>query len=318
VNLPHLPAAGKPSSEVQDGARDGDLCHALGLLPMPSSLGSHRLPRLEVRGPATTGLLDDVEEIRRFRDWLLNPSGVSEPTALVVNLEGRFPTPSVLLELVLPLARAVRSGAHGPLALVVCTEDEGTRTVLRALAEANNLSFYLAPSAAEIEAAEPVGSLTPTDLETLRVIRGLGGRTTVASFAKSAGLEVNAATNRLTNLHHKGFVQRVDRSRGEGRLFLDPRAALPNEDPADPTSADFAVPEAVRSDVRALAEMQAREAGPLLADAWLEFLDTHRGYLAEEHERLADLARRGDHEGLAEVGRRYAKKIAQARRKGDR
>jgi hypothetical protein len=157
--------------------------------------------------------------------------------------------------------------------------------------------------------------LTPTEQETLRILQRLGGRTTIASFATNAGLEANAATNRLTNVLSKGFVQRVDRSRREGQLFLDPRAARPKEDPADPTSTDFAVPEAVRSDVRALAEMQAREAGPLLADAWLEFLDTHRGYLAEEHERLADLVKRGDSEGLAEVGRRYARKQAQARRK---
>ncbi len=282
---------------------------------MPSSLRSHRLPHLEVRGPDTTGPLDDVERIRQFREALLQPSGVSEPTALVINLEGRFPTPSVLLELIIPLAQAARAGTYGPLALIVCTQDEGTRTVLRALAETRDLALYLAPSPDELEAAEPAGPLTPTERQTLGLLHRLGGRTTISSFARTAGLEANAATNRLTNVLSKGFVQRVERSRREGQLFLDPRAARPKEDPADPTSTDFTVPEAVRSDVRALAEMQAREAGPLLADAWLEFLNTHRGYLAEEHERLAELVKRGDTEGLAEVGRRYAKKQAQARRK---
>ncbi len=289
--------------------------HASQRSSMSTFLESHRLPRLVVRGPDTTGPLDSVDRIRRFRENLLEPSGVTEPTALVVNLEGRFPTPSVLLELIMPLAQAVKSGRYGPLALVVCTQDEGTRTVVRALAQSHGVPLFLAESASELGDAEPAGPLTPTERETLAVVHRLGGRTTISSFADATGLEANAATNRLVNVLNKGFVQRVERPRRQGQLFLDPRAARPAEEPADPTRGDYDVPTDTRADVRALAEMQAREAGPLLADAWLEFLSKHRGYLSEEHQRLADLIRRKDEEGIAEAGKRFAKEQAQARRR---
>ena len=281
---------------------------------MPSYLESHRLPHLFVRGPDTTGLLADVGRIRQFRDALVKPSGVTDPSVLVVNLEGRFPSTSVLVELIVPLAQAAKAGAYGPLALVVCSQDDAVRTVLRALAQTHDLSIFLARSPRELGEAEPAGSLTPTERETLEVVHRLGGRTTIANFAQATGLESNAATNRLVNVHNKGFVQRVERPSRRGQLFLDPRAARPVEDPADPTSGDYNVPEAVRSDVRALTEMQAREPGPLLANAWNEFLDQHGEYLAAEHERLAELVQQRDKDGIAEAGRRYAKKQAQGRR----
>lgn len=285
---------------------------------MTSYLESHRLPRLFLKGPDTTGPLDDVPAIRRFREGLVEPSGVTEPTVLVVNLEGRFPTTSVLMELILPLAKAARAGTHGPLALIVCTPDDYVRTVLSAVAQMHEVAIFVAPSPSQLDDAEPVGSLTPTERETLDVLHRLGGRSTIATFAKATGLEANAATNRLVNVVHKGFVQRVDRPRTQGQLFLDPRVASSAEEPADPTSADFEVPEPVRRDARALAEMQVREPGSFLANAWQEFLAQHGDYLAAEHERIADLVKRGDKERLAEVGRRDARKHAQARRKRQR
>jgi hypothetical protein len=281
---------------------------------MSSYLASHRLPHLFVQGPNTTGPLDDVAKIRLFRDDLVKPSGVTEPTALVINLEGRFPTPGVLLELIMPLAQAAKAGTLGPLALVVCSQDEAVRKIVRALAETHDVAIFLAQSPTDLDQAEPAGPLTPTERETLEVLQGLGGRTTISTFAAATGLEANAATNRLVNVRNKGFVQWVDRPRRQGQLFLDPRAARPNEDPADPTSGDFGVPEVIRSDVRALTEMQAREPGPLLSEAWTEFLAEHGEYLAAEHERLAALVKQKDEKGLAEVGRRFAKKQAQARR----
>jgi DNA-binding MarR family transcriptional regulator len=283
-------------------------------MAMVTSLESHRLPRLFVRGPDTTGPLEDVAAIRRFRDSLVSPSGVTEPTTLVVNLEGRFPTPAVLVELILPLAQAARAGTYGPVALVICTQDDAVRTVLRALAQAQSLPIFLARSPSELYDAEPAGSLTPTEKETLEVLRRLGGRTTVSTFAQATSLEPNAATNRLVNVVNKGFVQRVERPRRQGQLFVDPRAATPVEDPADPTSGDFRVPEPVRSDMRALAQMQVREPGANLASAWHEALTKHSDYLATEHERLAEMVKRDDKEGLAEASRRYAKKQAEARR----
>lgn len=281
---------------------------------MPSYLDSHSLPRLFIKGPDTTGPLDDVVKIRHFRDAeLIAPSGVSEPTTLILNLEGRYPTPSVLVELVLPLTQEAKAGRYGPMTVVVCTQDDGLRTLLSALAQDQDVPLFIAPSPRQLDKAEPVGSLTATERETLDLLRRLGGRSTIATFAQAAGLEANAATNRLVNLMNKGFLQRVERPRRQGQLFLDPRAARPPEDPADPTSGDFQAPEPVRRDVRALAEMQAREPGQYLANAWQEFLSEHRDYLAAEHERLADVVKRRDAAGLGEAGRREAKKQAQAR-----
>lgn len=282
---------------------------------IPSNLESHRLPHLFVRGPDTTGPLGDVAEIRRFREEkLLKPSGVSEPTALVLNLEGSFPSAGVLVELIMPLAQAAKAGTYGPLTLIVCTQDDAVRTVVQALAQAHDLPIFLARSPRELDDAEPSGSLTPTERETLGVLHSLGGRTTISTFANATGLESNAATNRLVNILNKGFVQRVERPRRQGQLFLDPRAARPFEDPADPTSGDYGVPESVRSSVKALTEIQVREPGAQLANAWQEFMAEHGEYLAAEHERLAELVKNQDKEGLAKVGRKFAKKQAQARR----
>jgi len=223
----------------------------------------------------------------------------------------------VLVELILPLAQAARAGTYGPLALVVCTQDDAVRIVMKALAETHSLPIFLARSPSELYDAEPAGPLTTTERETLEVLRRLGGRTTVSTFAEATSLEPNAATNRLVNVVNKGFVQRVERTGRQGQLFVDPRAARPAEEPADPTSGDFGVPESVRSDVRALTEMQVREPGPNLANAWHEILAKHEDYFATEHDRLADMVKRDDKAGLTEVGRQYARKQAQARRDND-
>jgi hypothetical protein len=285
---------------------------------MASNLESHRLPHLFVRGPDTTGPIGDVEEIRRFREGLVKPSGVSQPTTLVLNLEGRYPSASVLVEMIVPLAQAAKAGTYGPLTLIVCTQDDGVRTVVQALAQAHDLPIFLARSPRELDEAQPSGSLTPTEKETLEVLHGLGGRATIATFADATGLESNAATNRLVSVQNKGFVQKVARPRRQGQLFLDPRSARPLEDPADPTSGDYDVPESVRSSVRALTEMQVREPDAHLANAWQEFLTQHGDYLAAEHERLAALVRNKDEEALAQEGRTFAKKQAQARHKKHR
>jgi DNA-binding MarR family transcriptional regulator len=257
--------------------------------------------------------MTDVAEIRRFREGLFKPSGVSEPTALVLNLEGRFPSTGVLLELIMPLAQAAKAGTYGPFSLVVCTQDDSVRTIVQALAQAHDLPIFLARSTRELDDAEPLGSLTPTEHETLGVLNSLGGRATISTFADATGLESNAATNRLVSVLNKGFVQRVERPRRQGQLFLDPRAARPLEEPADPTGGDYDVPESVRRSIRALTEMQVREPGAHLANAWQEFLDQNGEYLAAEHERLAELVRKQDKEGISEVGRKFAKKQAQAR-----
>jgi hypothetical protein len=284
---------------------------------MTSVLHSHRLPRLEVRAPftpgGTAGPLIDRRVMEEFRSWVLQPSGVTEPTVLAVNLEGRFPSPAVLMELVVPLGQVARARTLGPLAVVLCTTDESTRVVLRAVAQTQDLALYVAPSIERLSEAEPLGPLTPADQETLDVLRRLGGRVTVSNFAQATELEPSAATNRLVNVLNKGLVLRVERSRREGVLYLDPGAATPAEDPADPTSGDFSLPEPLRRDVKALAEMQGREPGALLATAWQEFITANKEQLAADHRELQDALKRGDTEQLAELSKRYAKKQAQAR-----
>jgi len=283
---------------------------------MTSLLHSHRLPRLELRAPntpdGTVGLFLDRALMASFREWLL-PSGVSEPTVLALNLEGRLLSAPILLELVVPLGQAARGRTLGSLAVVLCTEDEGMRELLRSLAQTHDLALFVAPSVERLSEAEPLGSLTPTEYETLDVLQRLGGRVTVANFAQATGLEPSAATNRLVNVFQKGFVHRVERPRREGLLFVDPRAATPVEDPADPTSGDFLLSQPLRRDVRALADMQGREPGALLASAWHEFLDTHRDQLAADHDALRAAIKSGDKDELARFSKRYSKKQAEAR-----
>lgn len=285
--------------------------------PVTSPLHSHRLPRLELRAPTTpddtVGLLIDRGLMATFREWLLKPSGVTEPTVLALNLEGQLPSAPILLELVVPLGQAARGQTLGPLAVVLCTEDEGWLVVLRALAQTYDLALFAAPSVERISEAEPLGSLTPTEHETLDILRRLGGRVTVAHFAQATGLEPNAAANRLVNVSRKGFVHRVDRPRRDGLLFVDPRAATPHEDPADPTSGDFSLPQSLRRDVKALADMQGVEPGVLLASAWHELLDTHKDQLEADHDALRDAIKRDDKDELAQFSKRYSKKQAEAR-----
>lgn len=258
------------------------------------------------------GPLNDIPAIRRFRKEILKPSGVTEPTTLVINLEGRFPSVGVLVELIMPLAKTAKSGVNGPLVLIVCTQDESVRTVVRALAQFHDLPIYLAPSPRQLQEAEPAGPLTPTERETLQILRELGGRATISMFAEAAGLESNAATNRLVNLSNKRYVNRIERPRREGHFFIDPRAAQSVEEPADPTSGDYRVPESVRRDVRSLAEMQVLEEGAHLANAWEEFFVNNQDYLAAEHEKLAQIVMDGDIAKLEEIGGRFSEKQIRA------
>jgi HPt (histidine-containing phosphotransfer) domain-containing protein len=282
------------------------LQHAVG-----SQSSSWRLaPGLHVRGP-THGVLDAPEQIE-WAKWI-RASGVREPTVLAINLEGRFATPAALIELVAPLAQSVSSGQYGQLALVFCTPDEATKAVLAALAEAHGATFFIANSIEELREAEPAGPLTAGERETLRMLRELGGRTTASVFAAEASLEPSAANNRLVNVSEKGLVQWQDRPRPEGKLYFDPRTAIPAEDPADPTAADFELPEEVRNDMRALAELRGSDTRSLYAEALGEFLSRNNDYLSEEHERLRRALAENDTDALRSTTRRHAKKQAAAR-----
>jgi hypothetical protein len=296
-----------------------DLCQAEALSmmsAMTSPLHSHRLPHLEERAiempDGTAGPLIDPALISRWRENWLKPSGVGEPTVLAINLEGRFPSPAVLLEIVVPLGLAARGRTLGPLTFVFCTSDSGIREILAALAEKYDVPLFVAPSVQRLAEAIPLGSLTPTESETLDIVRRLGGRVTVANFASASGLEPSAATNRLVNVYQKGFVHRVERPRRDGHLFLDPRVAIPPEDPADPTSGDFLQPEPVRADVQALTAMQTLEPSAI-PTAVTEFFEVHAEQLSADHEAMRAALKTGDSGALAEFSKRYSKKQAQDR-----
>jgi hypothetical protein len=255
----------------------------------------------------------DVASISSFITGLVKPSGVSVPTVLIVNLEGRFPSASALYELVVPLGRAVQAKAHGELALVLATPDPTLRAVIGAIAQSSGLCLFVTPSADSLSFAEPVGPLTASDLETLSVLRRIGGRATVSALAQAAAIDHKAAGNRLDSLDQRQLVLRVDRARRQGNVYLDPRSAAPREEPSDPSSPEFGLPPDLRSHVSALAAMQGRQPAEVLADAWNEFTTKHASELSKEHERVARMLREGDKKGVAEYTARHASRRARER-----
>lgn len=224
---------------------------------------------LERRKPPTTGPTGEPGVITRFRDaQVVNPSGVTEPTVVALELADWHPSVPELLELVVPLAQGARSGSLGPIALVLCTTDGAVRSVLRALAETYDLALFVAPAVDRLGEAEPFGVLTPTERQTLDVMWRLGGIVSVAKFADATGLAAPAATNRLASVANKGFVQKVERPRQAGALFLDPRAAM-LANPAPPPD----MPEALRREVAIFAAVAGLSSDELLERAAREYAD---------------------------------------------
>jgi hypothetical protein len=212
----------------------------------------------------------EQDEIARYREQLVNPSGVKTPTIVALDLEGRIPSVAELVELVVPLAQAARAGSLGPLALVVCTSNPPTREVLRALAQQNDLALFVAPSTDRLTEAEPFGVLTPTERETLEVMHRLGGVVTVAKFADATGLGPSAATNRLVGVQQKGFVQKIERPRAAGSIFLDPRGAIEAN-----AAAPHGLPGTLARELEIFAAVRGRRPDELLAEAVAEYRAEH-------------------------------------------
>lgn len=249
--------------------------------------------RTETRKPPATGPTA-AEQIASFREiQVVNPSGVSEPTLVTLDLTDWVPTVEALVELVVPLARNMRSGALGPLSLVVCTADGATREVLRALATADDLALFVAPAPERLAEAEPFGRLTETERRTLETLHSLGGAVSVSAFAEATGLAAPAATNRLVSVADKGFVRKLDRPRPAGALFIDPRSAIVAHE------LPVALPPAVRHEIDIFAAVAGHDRAGILAlaraefvehhgvgpgtdiDAWLDYRKRHAGQLSE-------------------------------------
>jgi hypothetical protein len=257
-------------------------------------------PRLEERKPPSTGPIN----IAFFREsQVVNPSGVKEPTVVALDLAEWTPSVPELVELVVPLAQGARSGHLGPLALVLCTSDQPTRDVLRALAETYDLAMFLAPAVNRLGEAEPLGVLTPTERQTLDVMQRLGGVVSVAKFAEATRLAAPAATNRLVSVAQKGFVQKVERPRQAGAVFLDPRAAIPANQPHFPE-----LQARRRRELEIFAAVAGRSPEDMMASAQTEYLEEHGSAPpADEHGLAAVWADyRQRHAGELSEGLRWA------------
>lgn len=237
----------------------------------------------------------------------------------MINLEGGFFSPGTLKEMILPLGQAIRSGAYGPTVLIIVTSDDGTVDFLEALALRYDLSLFISPSPdAPLTEARPIGALTTTEMETFALVRRAGGEVTSSRVADLAGIEPNAAVNRLSGLVRKGYVHRVSRPRREGDTFVDLMSAYesrssftttePREVPALET--EFNIPKDVREGVRLLAAMQGSDPGEVLVRAWREFVSRHRDILDMESEEVRRMLREGDKEGLAAYANRYVRERA--------
>lgn len=279
--------------------------------PSETVIERHFAPRLEVRAPATGGVVEDPQLVDRFREQLFAETGVRTPTVLLVNLEGRFLTVSVLYQLVVQMAEAARRPDLAALTVVFATPDAATRDSIRALAETYNVPLFVAPGVNRLDEAEAVGPLTQGEQETLSLMRRLGGRVTVAQFANATGLDSPAAANRLNSVWTKHYAFRVDRPKSAGHLYIAPWVAE-GEDEADPTQGDFEVPFDMRADVKALAAMQGRAPDDIVTEALATFIEQHSDELKAEYEKVAQMMREGDSDALSDYASRFAKKSASA------
>lgn len=146
------------------------------------------------------------------------------PMVGIVHLGAARPTPSVLRDVVITIGEDVKAGRYGECTLVISSEDDATRSVIRDVALAQDVPFLLSSGTLELESAEPVGSLTAKDRETMDLVLTAGGTVTATDFARQVGIEQTAAGNRLVSLHKKGYLQRVERPHPMGDLFLDARS----------------------------------------------------------------------------------------------
>lgn len=254
-----------------------------------------------------TAVYPDRHQIARYREQEFPPTATDWERIFCINLEGGFFSPGALMEMIVPLGQAVRDGAYGSAALVVVSSDNGTIEFLEALAHKHELPIFLSTSpAAPLTDARPIGALTTAEMQTYGLIRSAGGEVTSSRVAGLAGIEVNAAVNRLSALTKKGYVHRVPRSRREGDAFVDLLSAAEqigaattdvNAVPAAPE--EFELPDDVREAMRAVATIDGSDPREVLLRAWREFVDRHREVLDVESKEVRRMLKENDRKGLA-------------------
>lgn len=176
--------------------------------------------------PAGTGpAVWDDPHASRVVDRFMPQEREHGPAVGILYLGKVRPTPEVLQAAVLTTGEDVRAGRYGNLTFFVASEDEATRRMVGDVAAANDLAIFVSPSiATTLENAEPVGSLTAKDRETLSLVLTAGGTLTASELAQKHGIEQTTAGNRLVALQKKGFLHRVQRPHPSGDLFIDPRS----------------------------------------------------------------------------------------------
>jgi hypothetical protein len=142
----------------------------------------------------------------------------------ILDLAKLRPTPVVIRDVIVSIGEDVRAGRYGNFTFVVSSEDDATRSVLTDIASAQNLAMFVSSSPAHLEQAEPVGDLTVSDRETLRLVLNAGGTVTAAELAEQLGIEQTTAGNRLVALNKKGYLLRVERPHPVGDQFFDVRS----------------------------------------------------------------------------------------------
>lgn len=265
-----------------------------------------------------TAVYPDRHQVAQYREQEFPPTATDWERIFCINLEGGFFSPGALMELIVPLGQAMRAGAYGSAALVVVSTDVGTIEFLEALAEKHELPIFLSSSPnAPLRQARPIGALTTAEIETYGLIRSAGGEVTSSRVADLAGIEVNAAVNRLSGLAKKGYVHRVARSRREGDAFVDllsaseqTGAAASDVKPVPATSEEFSIPDDVRQAIRAVATIEGSNPGEVLLRAWSEFLDRHRDVLDVDSKDVRRMLKDNDRDGLASYANRHNRERA--------
>ena len=176
--------------------------------------------------PAATGsaIWDDDPYIDELIHNFLPQSRDFGPMLGILLMGAARPTPSVLRNLILTMGEDVKAGRYGNCSLFICSEDNDTRSVIGDVAAARDVPLFLCSSSSDLEDAEPVGVLTPSDRETLNLVAQAGGTVTAMSLAEQVDIAKTAAGNRLVSLHKKGYLQRVEQPHPTGDLFVDPRS----------------------------------------------------------------------------------------------
>lgn len=265
-----------------------------------------------------TAVYPDRNQIARDRDQEYPPTAAQWERIFCINLEGCFFSPGALKEMIVPLGQAVRAGTYGTAALIVVTTDDGTVEFIEALAAKHELPIFLSSSSQEpLANAKPIGALTTAEMQTYGIVRSAGGQVTSSRVANIAGIEVNAAVNRLTSLAKKGYVHRIARPRREGDAFVDllsvadqTGSAAADEVPPSLSTAGPGLPEDIREGVELVAKLQGSDPREVLVRAWREFVERNRDSLNLESREVRRMLKQMDSEKLIEHLNRHNRERA--------